>query len=447
MNDIVIVGGGTAGWYAGAFLAFHHKDKKIILIESPDIPIIGVGEGTFPTTMHILNTIGIKPSKFLSRANGGLKLGIQYKDFSDSTFWLSIEKPDWEEWGTELIKTLSHHNKCPPLDDTDHFGCHFVASDFAKLLKDHAMSMGVEHISATVVDVTIDNDICSSITLDNQTIIESKYFVDCSGFKKLFISKTSAVFESYCNELLVDSAVVGPSQYTNKQREFTPYTRVIAKPAGWQFRIPTYERIGNGYVYSSKYATKEQAEAELRKTVGDVKVMHLKFPLGYYNKLLVGNILAVGLSGGFIEPMEATAIHLSEQTLICFNDYLNNKLSIDAVNNYLTSKIKYIKTIILAHYAFSKRTDDFWIASQQVAYNSKEIIDFFNKLKNKQYPTAEDDLDVAYPYCQWNELLKGFNRTHYYPTINTTAKNKMYLALNYFPDHLSLINQKRKQYG
>ena len=167
---------------------------------------------------------------------------------------------------------------------------------------------------------------------------------------------------------------------------------------------------------------------------------HLKMSLGYYDKLVNGNIVAVGLAGGFIEPMEATAIHLTERTLIAFNDMLHGHKTEFDVNQYLRDKIRYIKTLILAHYAFSERTEPFWVAARQAAENSEEIKEFFSKLKNGKYPTQEDNLDIAYPYCQWNELLKGFGKEHYYPNINTQSKNEIYLATHYLPNHFDYIN-------
>ena len=442
--NIVIIGGGTAGWLAAAYLSFHNPKKTIALIESPNIPTIGVGEGTFPTTMGLLNSIGISPKELLVKSNGGLKLGIQYNEFSDQTFWLSTNSPtDWERWGTDITKAVCLSNKVPPIDNTSEVACHFVAHDLANLLKEHAINRGVKHISADVVDSTVVNNQCTDITLDDGDIITSTWFIDCSGFARLLIKKTDSNFVSYANELLVDSAVVGPLPYQNKSKEFSSYSKLTARTAGWQFRIPTYNRTGNGYVYSSKFITPEEAEIELRSTVPLEGVKHLKMSLGYYDQLIIGNIVAVGLSGGFIEPMEATAIHITERTLIVFNDVLNGVRTDDDANQFLRNKIKYIKTLILAHYAFSSRTDPFWKAAQQAAYNSKEIQEFIKGLKNGKFPTQEDELDVAYPYCQWNELLAGFNQPHYYPTINNNAKKEIYMATYYTPDHFEYIEQLR----
>jgi hypothetical protein len=442
--DITIIGGGTAGWLAAAYLSYHNSDKTIALIESPNIPTIGVGEGTFPTTMGLLNSIGISPQELLVKSNGGLKLGIQYNEFSNRPFWLSTNNPtDWERWGNDITKAVCLSNKVPPVDDTSEIACHFVAHDLALLLKEHAIKNGVTHISAEVIDSTVINNQCRNITLDNNTTVTATWFIDCSGFAQLLIKKTDSDFVSYANELLVDSAVVGPLPYTDKTKEFTCYSKLTARTAGWQFRIPTYTRTGNGYVYSSKFITPEDAEQELRSTVPLATVKHLKMKLGYYDELVIGNIVAVGLSGGFIEPMEATAIHITERTLIVFNDVLKGVRTAAAANQFLQNKIRYIKTLILAHYAFSSRKDPFWIAAQQAAYNSEEIQEFILGLKNGKFPTADDDLDVAYPYCQWNELLAGFDQPHYYPTINNTAKNEIYMATYYAPDHVKYIEKLR----
>jgi Tryptophan halogenase len=440
--DITIVGGGTAGWLSAAFLSFHNPEKTIALIESPDIPTIGVGEGTFPTTMHVLNSIGIPPQELIVKANGGLKMAIQYVDFAQKPFWLSVEnETDWERFGSELVGNLSLMNKSPIVDHASYLAMHFVASDLAELLKSHALKRNVTHISAKVIDSIVVNNYCKNITLEDKSIIESNWFLDCSGFARALIKQTSSQFTGYAKELLVDSAVVGPTPYKNPEKEFNPFTQITAKSAGWQFRIPTYTRIGNGYVYSSQFISDAEAEKELGIPVKN----QLRMNLGYYNELLVGNIVAVGLSGGFIEPMEATAIHLSERTLIVFDEMLKNKRTIDSANEFLRNKIRYIKTLILAHYAFSERTDPFWKAAKNAARNSTEIVEFLDKLKNKQFPTKEDQLDVAYPYCQWNDLLRGFNQPHYYPSINTQAKKDIYVATYHLPNHYQYITRLRNQ--
>jgi hypothetical protein len=342
-----------------------------------------------------------------------------------------------------MTKTLSLSNKVPPVDKDSVFACHFVAQDLANLLKEHAIKNGVVHVTADVVDSTVIDNQCSNITLDIGLKINAEWFLDCSGFARVLIKQTNSKFISYADELLVDSAVVGPLPYKNKTKEFNCYSKITARPAGWQFRIPTYTRTGNGYVYSSQYTTPEEAEQLLRSTVPLDGVKHLKMTLGYYDQLIVGNIVGVGLSGGFIEPMEATAIHLTERTIIAFDEMTKGIRSLADTNQYLRSKIRYIKTLILAHYAFSSRKDAFWQAAQQAAYNSDEIQEFIKGLKNGKFPTQDDNLDIAYPYCQWNELLAGFNQPHYYPTINNNAKKQIYMAAYYAPDHFEYIEKLR----
>lgn len=447
MNDITIIGGGSSGWFTAAFLSYHNPDKEIVLIEAPDIQNIGVGEGTFPTTMHLLNSIGIKPSELIAKSNAGLKIGIQYVDFASKPFWLTVQPIDeWQQFGSDLVNSLAQLNKCPVIDDSINtfHAIHFIADDFINLLKTYAIKYGVKHISSKVVDSSVENDVCSSITLDTGEIIKSKWFVDCSGFLRLLIKQTSSKFVSYSKELLVNSAVVGPADYTHIDREFNVFTRITAKSSGWQFKVPTYKRTGNGYVYSSDFISSEVAEQTLTKTVKLTKpAKHIKMNLGYYDKLIVGNIVAVGLSAGFIEPLEATAIYIAERVAIGFNEVLNGLKNTSSINAILSDKIHYIKTLILAHYAFNQRSDPFWIAAREAASSSTEIKEFFNQLNNKSYPTEQDSLDVAYPYCQWNDLLRGFNKPHMYPVVSSAAKNQVYLATYYLPNHYNYITSIR----
>ena len=440
--DIVIIGGGTAGWLSAAYLSFKNPNKQICLIESPDIPTIGVGEGTFPTTMKLLSSIGITPEEMIVKTNGGLKVGIKYIDFADKDFWLTTE-PHWEHFGSDLVKTVGNLNKSPVLSNEVFFGCHFVASELADLLKQYSTKSSVTHISANIVSSTVINNTCFDVTTDTGLNITGSWFIDCSGFARLLTKQTTSKFKSYDNELLVDSAVVGQLPYTNFDKEFVSYTQITARPAGWQFKIPTFKRTGNGYVYSSKFTSSEDAEALLKETTGVANVKHIKMQLGYYQTLVNGNIISVGLSGGFIEPLEATAIHISEQTLQQFQKMLDGDINAEDANNYMSNKIRYIKTLILGHYAFSQRTDDFWVKAKECAFNSLEIQEFFKNLKNGQYPTADDTLDEAYPYGQWNELLKGFNLPHYYPHINSEAKKQIFMASYYLPEHSKYIKQLR----
>ena len=444
--DIAIVGGGTAGWLSAAYLSFKNPDKTICLVESPDIPTIGVGEGTFPTTMSLLRSIGIDPIELIVKSNGGLKLGIEYTNFSDKKFWLTTE-PNWNKYGSQLIKDVGYSNKSPIVTPTDFFGCHFVATDLVEILKEHSVNRGVRHIVDNVLGSVVAGNRCSVISLGADKQIRAGWFLDCSGFARILAKKTDATFVNYDNSLLVDSAVVGQLPYKDKKTEFVPYTKIIAREAGWQFKIPTFNRTGNGYVYSSKFIGQADAEKTLREATGVETVKHLKMQLGYYDQLVIGNIVLVGLAGGFIEPMEATAIHITEQTLQQFQRLLAGETDSNAANHYMANKIKYIKTLILAHYAFSERTDPFWIEAKEKASQSVEIKEFFSNLKNGQYPTLDDTLDIAYPYGQWNELLKGFNQPHYYPHINSEAKKDIFLATHYLPNHLEYITHLRTQNG
>ena len=445
MNSICIVGGGTAGWLSAVYLGHELPNTKITLIESPNIPTIGVGEGTWPSIMKMLNSIGIKSTDLVTKTHGGIKLGIKFVDFADKPFWLSTD-PDWEQWGSDLSFNLARNNKCPLLQDNSMFGCHFVAHELANLLQEHAERQGTKVIHATVTDVNIENNQCSSITLDTGETITADWFVDATGFRRLLIGKTDSEFNDYSSELLVDSACVGQKNYTDPEKEYEPFTSSIAMTSGWRFKIPVYDRSGNGYVYSSKFISKEDAEAEFKEASGVTEARHIKMHPGYYNEIIKGNIIAVGFASGFIEPLEATAIHLAGQTIKNAVDVIKNIQTHEQANSTLNSKIKYIKVVVLGHYAFSKRTEPFWIEASRAARESKDFQDFWKTLKYR-YPTREDNLDNGYPYFQWNELLKGFGQEHYYPKISQDAKMQIYLAQKSLPNHYRYITEIRTKNG
>lgn len=445
MNNICIVGGGTAGWLSAVYLGYHLPNSNITLIESPNIPTIGVGEGTWPSIMKMLNDIGIKSTDLITKTGGGVKLGIKFINFSEKPFWLSTD-PDWEQWGSELSYGLALNNKCPLLRDDSIFGCHFVATELANLLQSHAEKQGTKIIHATVTDTKIVDNQCTSVTLDTGDVITADWFVDATGFRRLLIGKTDSQFNDYSSELLVDSACVGQQTYTNPEKEYEPFTSSIAMTAGWRFKIPVYDRSGNGYVYSSKFISPEDAEAEFTAASGVTNPRHIKMHPGYYTDIIKGNIIAVGFASGFIEPLEATAIHIAGQTIKAAVEVMKGQKLHAQANEELAKKIKYIKVVVLGHYAFSKRTEPFWIAASEAAKGSKDFQEFWQTLKYK-YPTKEDNLDNGYPYFQWNELLRGFGQEHYYPKLSHDAKMQVYLAQKSLPNHYRYITEIRTKNG
>lgn len=445
MKTICIVGGGTAGWLSAAYLINKFPDYQIQLIENPNIPTIGVGEGTWPSIMKMLNNLGIKATELVALTGGGVKLGIKFIDFADKPFWLSTD-PDWETWGTDLTAAVGNNNKCPRLQDNSMHGCHFVASELANLLQQRSIENGVTLTHAEVSDVEIENNYCKSITLDNGTQIVADWFVDCSGFRRLLIGKTSSEFQSYEHELLVDTAIVGQKSYTDPEKEYEPFTSSIGMTAGWRFKIPVYDRTGNGYIYSSKFISDEDARAEFTAATGIENPRKITMKPGYYKEIFIGNIIAAGMSSGFIEPLEATAIHLAGKTIEYAVELIKGRRNHTWANAEIQARIKYIKVVVLGHYAFSKRKEQFWVEASKAARDSKDFQDFWSSLKYK-YPTKEDNLDNGYPYFQWNELLKGFGEEHYYPRITQDAKVQVYLAQKTLPNHYRHITEIRIKNG
>jgi len=445
MKTICIVGGGTAGWLSAAYLINKFPNYKITLVESPNIPAIGVGEGTWPSIMKMLNDLGITSTELIALTGGGVKLGIKFIDFADTPFWLSTD-PAWETWGSDLTAAVGNNNKCPWLQKDSMHGCHFVASELANLLQQRSIEKGVELINAEITDVEMDGNNCLSVTLDNNTQITADWFVDCSGFKRLLIGKTDSEFCSYADELLVDTAIVGQKSYINPEKEYEPFTSSIGMTAGWRFKIPVYERTGNGYIYSSKFISDEDAIAEFTQTTGIEKPRKITMNPGYFKEIIKGNIIAAGMSSGFIEPLEATAIHLAGKTMEYAVEVIAERKSSAWANSEIQERIRYIKVVVLSHYAFSKRPEPFWVAASEAARNSKDFQEFWQSLKYK-YPTKEDNLDNGYPYFQWNELLRGFGEEHYYPKITKDAKVQVYLAQKTLPNHYKHITEIREKNG
>lgn len=400
IEKVVIVGGGTAGWMSAASLARYFGDKanSITIIESSTIGTVGVGEATIPNIINYNKNLGIDELDLIKATQASFKLGIQFEDWQQigksffhpfSDYGLQVNHVDFHHYihrantnghkfslqdfsfSSVLAKhgnfAQPHPNPPSPLANYQ-YALHFDAGLYAKYLMNFSIELGVNHIDAFIKDVNVNatSGEIDSVTLEDGRIIEGDLFIDCSGFTGLLIEKAlNTGYENWGHWLLCDRAV---AVQTELMGEPTPYTRSIAKPNGWQWRIPLQHRMGNGYIFANKFQSEEDAKQVLLgsvegKTLNDVRPF--KFVPGRRKKVWNKNCVAVGLSSGFLEPLESTSISLIQSVidkLLTFFPHSGlNQFDIDEVNRLHNTEVEHVRDFLILHYKLTKRDDsEFW---------------------------------------------------------------------------------------
>lgn len=398
ITNYVVVGGGTAGWISAAILskALRNQPHKISVVESPDIPTIGVGEATIPSFVDLLEYLQIPLAEFVAKTGATFKLGIKFVDWKQKGhhYWHQFGEVGNKIDGVNFYQHwLKHHSTTQKYEFTDFspavalakqhkffipspehptnlskstFALHFDASKVAKFLKQYCLSHSVEYVPAKVCDVTKNNDgsICSLVT-DEGKELEGDFFFDCSGQRALLIGKALRVgYTNWQHHLPVNSAIAVQSE---SRGEIPPYTESVALEHGWRWRIPLQERIGNGYVYCSDFCSDENARQTLLANIErpTSEPRKITFTTGVRQKIWDKNCVAVGLSSGFLEPLESTSIYLVMRTMLKFVQSLPSaqlfQPTIDEFNRLMVNEYEYIRDFIILHYCVSERQDsDFW---------------------------------------------------------------------------------------
>ncbi len=399
MQRIVIVGGGTAGWMAAASLS-RFTDRAITLVESEAIGTIGVGEATIPQIRLFNAGLGIDEAEFLRETRGSFKLGIEFAGWAGEGrsymhafgnvghpagvlpfhhFWLRAR-------AAETAKSLSAYSlneqagralkmqmwRPQPGEQTPEmpWAYHFDARLYAGYLRRYSEARGVTRIEGIVGDVTRSAAGVASVTLEGGQTIEGDFFIDCTGFRSLLLGGALETgFEDWTHWLPCDRAVAVPCQ---TKGDFTSYTKATARNAGWQWRIPLQHRIGNGHVYSSEFMSDHEAlETLLANIDGEplAEPSQLRFTTGTRKQHWVGNCLALGLSAGFMEPLESTSIHLIQSSLARFLQMLPGPKSggkpdpaiIAEFNRQAEFEWARIRDFLILHYrANGRHGEAFW---------------------------------------------------------------------------------------
>ncbi len=458
IKNILIVGGGTAGWLTAAFLArtlgtASGEGVRITLVESSEIGIIGVGEGTFPSIKGTLAAIGIDEARFLRESTATFKQGVKFVDWvrprgapGHDHYFHPFSAPSQRPGGPELLpywllgaagngsafaeaatmqKRIADASRGPKrMGDADFLGpmnyaYHFDAGRFAVLLSEHAKSLGVGHIIATVERIELDaNGAIGTVVTREAGTLTADLYVDCTGFRGALIGGAlGSPFRNLNDVLFVDRAVAVQVPYERADTPIPSYTISTAHEAGWTWDIGLHQRRGVGYVYSSRHTDDARAEQLLRTYIGPasdgLSPRLLKLNVGYREVQWVKNCVSVGLSAGFLEPLESSGIGLIETAayLIGYLFPANGDIAPAAkvFNEFMKARYERIVDFIKMHYCLTQRTDStFWI-------DNADPLTMPESLKEKlamwrcRPPHRLDfitDLEM-YPPSSWQYVLYG----------------------------------------
>ena len=396
---VVIAGGGTAGWMAAAAISrLLHGRVEVTLVESSDIGTVGVGEATIPTLLFFHKLLKIDEQAFMAATNATFKLGINFENWrslnhaylhafgaTGKDCWAAGFQHFWrrgldlglsEDFGQYCLERVAAEaEKFAHLPGNGlNYAFHIDATRYAGFLRELAGQAGVTRIDATIerVNVREQDGFIESLTLNNGQTLSGDLFIDCTGFRGLLIEKALHTgYEDWSQWLLCDSAV---AMQTESVEAPLPYTRCIAREAGWQWRIPLQSRVGNGLVYCSNYLSDERATEILQQNINGNPLNSprvIKFRPGRRLKQWNRNCVAIGLSSGFIEPLESTSIHLIQQGIVrllrMFPHEGIEQAVVDEYNKQTVFEMERIRDFIILHYKVTERTDSpFWLHCKQM---------------------------------------------------------------------------------
>lgn len=399
VKQIVIVGGGTAGWMTAAFIAkTMGKNVGITLVESDAIGTVGVGEATIPPILVFNKALGIDENEFLKAAQGTFKLGIEFHNwgqvgekylhgfggtghkigitpFHHYFFRAKQEGLKDSLWDFSPSTLAAMAGKFAPMEQIPgspvagiNYAYHFDAGLYARYLRQYAEARGVVRTEGKINQVHTDgeNGFIKSVVLESGKEVSGDFFVDCSGFRALLIGETLGVgYKDYSHWLPCDRAIAVQSENVAPPR---PFTQSIAHQAGWQWRIPLQHRTGNGHVFSSQYMSEDEAGSILMNNLEGPAVTEprtIRFQTGRRDVFWKKNCLALGLSSGFLEPLESTSIHLIQSAIVRFAKLFPkggvSDVLIEDYNRQAAAEFDYIADFIILHYNATQRTDTkFW---------------------------------------------------------------------------------------
>ena len=394
--QVVIVGGGTAGWMTAAGLVgtLSPRQVQVRLIESDEIGIVGVGEATLPQMREFNDRIGLVEADMMRKTNATFKLGIEFRDwgFEGSRYvhpfgvhghpmggvafhhhWtrarLRGRAADLGDYSFAIVASRRNRFDFPAEDKsainaTFDYAYHFDAGLYARYLRGWAEARGLARTEGKIVDVTLDphsGDV-ASVTLESGEVVAGDLFIDCSGFRGLIIGQAlKGPVEDWSRWLPCDRALAVP---TERSADFSPYTRSTALEAGWQWRIPLQHRTGNGYVYSSAFISDDEAHARLLGGLDGAPLADarpIKFRSGRRTASWTRNCIAIGLASGFLEPLESTSIYLTQVAVLTLLKLFPRSKVDPALaaefNRLIDNEYDRVRDFLILHYRVNARQD------------------------------------------------------------------------------------------
>ncbi|WP_420138543.1 tryptophan halogenase family protein [Sphingomonas sp.] len=503
IRNVIIVGGGTAGWITAAYLAKRLNagapgGVTITVIESPDIGIIGVGEGTFPSIRKTLQTIGIDEAELIRTCSATFKQGIRFTGWRTAPagepdhhyfhpfqisadhdgldllpYWLlgaagdtpwaavnTVQKPAAD--GCLAPKLISHPDYVGPLA----YAYHFDAVRLAHLLRSTAIGLGVRHVQDKVRGVALaENGHIAHLQCDASGIVTGDFYIDCTGFRAQLIGEAlGRPFHSRRSELFVNRAAAIQIPYDRPHAAIPSQTFAAAQEGGWIWDIGLHERRGTGYVYSADHVSDDEAVGQLRAYLGDgakdLEPRRLRFEAGYRQQQWHGNCVAIGLAAGFIEPLEATGIGFAEIAAL----YLANLFPWEGAfdigarqfNRMMTKRYDNVVDFIKLHYCLSDRRDTaFWRDNTDRSTRSDALQDRLDRWRHRAPDFIDVDLNHdVFTAANWQYVLYGMG---YHTDLSAQASSYRYFedaqrvfadvrqqqanAARLLPSHRALVDQ------
>lgn len=467
IRKVVIVGGGTSGWLAAAILSHHLKSElcRIELVESTEIGTIGIGESTVPPFVGLIRRLGIDEQDFVRATQATYKLGIKFVD------WQNRNTQYFHPFGA-LGKRIDSHDfyqcwlKARTLGDTSslqdfspcnvmaengrffqpekaqntpiggaNYALHVDAAEVALYLRRYAEARGVVRHEGLVTAARLqDNGFIKSILLADGRQIEGDFFIDCTGFKALLIGQQLGVgFEDWSRYLPCDRAIALKTQSAGP---ILPYTLATARKAGWTWRIPLRHRVGQGYVYSSRFCSDADAKSTLLQSldgalVGEPRVLH--FMTGHRREIWKHNCLSLGLASGFVEPLESTSIHLIARGMEFFLRYYPDRDCDSALareyNRRMTADYEEVRDFIVLHYCATSREDTpFWRWCKNISLpdSLRERIELF-----QSHGSLRDGVDELFRHTSWQSVFEGMGIRpgKYCPRVDNLEPQQIQVSL------------------
>lgn len=455
-RNVLVVGGGTAGWLTAGYLARTlgadlPGGARITLIESRDIGILGVGEGTFPTIRKTLSRIGVDEADLIRRCGATFKQGakfvhwrsdagagegpdnylhaFQVADDSEGPellpYWLlglAGDRP-WDEAATPQKRAADAHRAPKLPSHPDYVGplsyaFHFDAVALAALLREQGIANGVRHLTGTVQEVLLaDDGAISGVRSAEHGLLEADLYIDCTGFRAELIGKAlGQPWKSVGDTLFCDGAIALQVPYDRVDAPIASYTISTAQDAGWIWDIGLDTRRGIGHVYSSAHSSADEAEQALRRYIGPasdgLEARRFRFDAGYREVSWHKNCVAVGLSSGFFEPLEATGIVLSEVAAALVANLFpwagEFETSARQFNELMRRRYERALDFIKLHYWLSKRSGSFWEANRDPATAPDSLHELLDRWRFR--PPNELDIDPnidMFPASSWQYVLYG----------------------------------------